>query len=194
MKQGDPEEGVDAITHLLVGRLLAAPLPGPLGVLATVFAVLPDIDTLVWAFPRLSRFVRHRTWTHSLLVGAGASAAAGALFALMGWSSFGFAFAVAFGGFLSHVALDVLNGGCFLLWPWRPRRVAFTVHHDFRSSIPLAALGLAILEAARLLAPQLHAPVAALLGALLAIYFGGRVARRLLLARREGDDAVPARG
>ena len=186
---------MDAITHLLVGRLLAAGL-GPdaaaLGWLATAFAVLPDADTVSWAFPRLRRFVRHRGITHTLPFGVAASLAAGALFALAGWAPFAAAFAVAMAGFLSHVALDVLNWGAPVLWPWRRRPVEWTLHAGFVWSAVVSASGLVLLAAAHAARPGAVPLLAALMAAGLLGHLGVRAAAKLAWARRHpGRRLVP---
>ena len=175
---------MDAITHLLVGRLLAAPLGGPLGWLATLFAVLPDFDTLAWAFPRLRRWVSHRGITHTLPFGLAASAVAGLVFALAGWSSFLPAFAVAFAAFLTHVGLDVLNWGAPVLWPWRAGRLEWTVHGGFGWSAGLSALGLLLLGGVQLAWPERLGLLAALLAALFVAYLALRASVKLVAGRR----------
>lgn len=178
---------MDFLTHLLVGRLLATFAgdgSAPLAALAMLFAVLPDVDTVTWAVPRLRRWLRHRGATHSLLFGVLASALAGTVFALAGWASFPVAFAVALAGFLSHVALDVLNWGCLLLWPVRRARVEYTVHAGFVWSAGLSTATMLLLETLRRLAPEAVLPVALAASALLVSYFALRVAARLRAGRR----------
>lgn len=186
---------MDLLTHLLAGRLLAVlgPGGGPLAVLATVFAVLPDADTVTWPFPRLRRYVQHRGATHSLAFGAAASLLAAGLFQLAGWASFGLAFLVAFAAFLSHVLLDVLNWGCLLLWPFRHRPVEHTVHAGFAWSAGLSAAGVLLLEVLRGLAPALAAPAAAAMAVLFGAYLAFRLAMRARAARRTpaGHRVVP---
>lgn len=178
---------VDFLTHLFVGRLLATFVGAgsvPLAALATLFAVLPDADTVTWAFPRLRRWLHHRGATHSLLFGVLASAAAGTLFAFAGWSSFGVAFAVALLAFLTHVGLDVLNWGCLLLWPARRARVEYTVHAGFAWSAALSTAGMVLLETLRRLAPEAVLPVALATSGLFVAYFALRVASRVRAGRR----------
>lgn len=183
---------MDAITHLLVGRLLATGLDPGLGALATVFAVLPDADTLTWAVPRLRRYLAHRGATHSLAFGVLASALAGGLFALMGWSSFGAAFLVALAGFLTHVTLDVLNWGCLLLWPFSRRRVERTVHAGFAWSAGLSVAGLLALEGVGAWVPSLKPWFAAGFAGFLVGHFALRLALREFAARRTpGRRLVP---
>lgn len=139
---------MDAITHLHVGALFAialGPDAGLLAFLAIAFAVLPDVDTLTWAFPRLRRYLQHRGATHSLLFGAAASALAAGALSLGGWVAFPAAFLVAFVAFLTHVALDVLNWGCLLLWPFRSTRIEHTIHGGFTWSAGLSAASLAVM-------------------------------------------------
>lgn len=175
---------MDFVTHLLVGRLLGVPLGGPLGWLATLFAVLPDFDTVTWAFPRLRRYVQHRGITHTLPFGLAASLVAALAFALAGWASFAAAFLVALLGFLSHVGLDVLNWGAPVAWPFRRRRVEWTVHGGFAWSAGLSAAGLLVLLALHLWAAPLLVLAAALMGASFAAYLGLRAAVKLAAGRR----------
>ena len=184
---------MDAITHLLVGRVLAHAVGGgPLGWLVTAFAVLPDVDTVTWAFPRLRRYLQHRGLTHTLPFGAAASALAAAGFALAGWASFPVAFLVAFGGWSSHVLLDVLNWGAPVLAPWRRARVEFTVHGGFVWSAVLATLGTIALAAVDAWAPAIAPALAAAFAAAYVAYFGIRIAARLHFGRRHpGRRLVP---
>lgn len=179
---------MDAITHLLVGRLLAEAVGGAgapaLAWLAVVFAVLPDLDTLTWAFPRLRRYVQHRGLTHTVPFGLALSLAAGGLFAAVGWSSFLAAAGIAFAGFLSHVLLDVLNWGAPVLWPLRHERFEWTVHGGFTWSALLSALGLVAMTATATWAPALSGPLAAVLAGAGAAYLGLRATMKLLVARR----------
>ena len=178
---------MDAITHLLVGRLLAEAVGGAspaLAWLAVLFAVLPDFDTITWAFPGLRRWLHHRGVTHTLPFGALASVLAGLVFALAGWSSFVAAFAVAFVAFLSHVALDVLNWGAPVLWPLRRGRLEWTVHGGFRWSAILSALGLVAMTAASTWAPAVAGPLAAGLALAGAAYLVLRALVKLAAARR----------
>lgn len=175
---------MDAITHLFVGRLLGVPLGGPLGWLVTLFAVLPDFDTVSWAFPRLRRYVTHRGVTHTLPFGVAASLLAGAVFAFAGWSSFAAAFGAAMLGFLSHVALDVLNWGAPVAWPVRRQRVAWTIHGGFVWSAALSAAGLCALALVHAWAPQALAGLVAFLGGGFAAYLALRACLKLWAARR----------
>lgn len=175
---------MDFITHLLVGRLLAAPLGGPLGWLATLFAVLPDFDTITWAFPRLRRYLSHRGLTHTLPFGVVASLLAGAVFAAMGWAPFLVATGVALLAFLTHVALDVLNWGAPVLWPLHRRRVEWTVHGGFVWSAGLSAAGIVVLGLAAALRPDLLVPLAAIMGAAFAGYLAMRASLKLWASRR----------
>lgn len=177
---------VDALTHLLVGRLLASLFPdaAPFGWIVTLFAVLPDVDTIVWFAPRLRRHLQHRGITHTLPVGLGASVAAGFVAQLAGWAPFWAAAGAAFLGFLSHVSLDVLNWGAPVLWPWRRERLEWTIHGGFRWSAIVSALGMLALAAAGAGAPALQAPLAAGMGAAFGLYLASRAALKLLAVRR----------
>lgn len=186
---------MDAITHLLVGRLLGAAAgqeAAALGWLATLFAVLPDFDTISWAFPRLQRWIRHRGITHTLPFGIGASLVAGVVFAVAGWSSFALAFVVAFVAFLSHVALDVLNWGAPVLWPWRAARVEWTIHGGFVWSAALSAAALVALGAAQSWLPELAPRLASAFGGAFVAYLMLRAVAKARVARRnKGRRVLP---
>lgn len=193
MSWGGPPEGVDAVTHLLAGRLIAAGLGGgALGWLATAFAVLPDVDTVSWAFPRLQKWIRHRGLTHTLPFGALSALAAAGLFAALGWAPFGVAFLVAFGAWGSHVALDVLNWGAPVLAPWRRGRVEFTVHGGFAWSAGVAAALNVLLAVLALTAPPVAAVAAGVVAAAYVLYFGVRIAAKIhARSRHPGRRLVP---
>ena len=176
---------MDAVTHLLVGRLLAEALgpSTPLGVLAQVFAVLPDVDTVTWAAPRLRRWLRHRGATHSLLFGALASLAAAGIATLAAGAPFLLAALVSFGAFLTHVGLDVLHWGCQLLWPFSPRPIEHTLHGGLRASAMVSTAGFLLV----LLAPWTALPIAILLVG----YFLGRLLLRWRAERRHGRRVYP---
>lgn len=186
---------MDAIAHLLVGRLLAGTLGADqvaLGWLATVFAILPDFDTVTWAFPRLRRYVQHRGLTHTLPFGLGASLLAGVLFALVGWAPFLTATGVAFAGFLSHVALDVLNWGAPVLWPWDRRRVEWTVHGGFAWSAGISASSIAVLALVETWAPSAATALALSMGAVFLAYLGLRSVLKWATVRKHpGRRVVP---
>lgn len=187
---------MDAITHLLVGRLLAEGLaPGSttaLGWLVTLFAVLPDFDTVSWAFPRLRRYIRHRGLTHTLPFGIAASLVAGGVFALVGWAPFHVAALLAFVGFASHVTLDVLNWGAPVLAPWRRRSVEWTIHGGFVWSAAFSAASLVALGLAQAWAPHAVGWLAGGLGAAFAAYLVLRASLKLRTTRRNpGRRVVP---
>lgn len=186
---------MDALTHLLVGRLLAEALGAPaqpLGWLATLFAVLPDFDVVAWWLPRVRRWVQHRGVTHTLPFGVGASAIAALVMALAGWAPFWASFAVALLAFLSHVSLDVLNWGAPVLWPWRRGRFEWTVHGGFAWSAALSTTGLLALGLAQRLAPSAAGALAAALGGGFVAYLALRAGVKLAFARRHpGRRLVP---
>lgn len=176
---------MDAVTHLLVGRLLAEALgpATPLGVLAQVFAVLPDVDTITWAVPRLRRWLRHRGATHSLLFGALASLVAAGIATLAADAPFLLAAVVSFAAFLTHVALDVLHWGCQLLWPFSPRHVEHTVHGGLQASAMVSSAGFVLV----LVLPWTALPI----GLALVAYFATRIVLRWRAERRHGRRVYP---
>lgn len=181
---------MDGITHLFVGRLLAALFPDApsLGWLVTVFAVLPDLDTVTWFVPRLRRFLHHRGITHTLPFGIAAALLAAAIVSVAGGAAFLPAFAAAMLGFLSHVALDVLNWGAPVLWPVRKRPVEWTVHGGFAWTAGLSAAGLLVL----LVAGPFAAVVSAVFGFLFLSYLALRAGLKLLASRRHpGARLIP---
>jgi membrane-bound metal-dependent hydrolase YbcI (DUF457 family) len=186
---------VDGITHLLVGRLLAASMPASapaLGWVATLFAVLPDFDTVTWFVPATRKWLRHRGLTHTIPFGVAASLVAGAACALAGWASFPAAAGVALLAWTSHVALDVLNWGAPVLWPLRRAPVEWTVHGGFAWSAGLSASGVVLLSLVQWRAPALAGPLAAAFAAAFLAYLALRVALKLRVARRNpGARLVP---
>lgn len=178
---------MDAITHLLVGRLLAATLgaeSAQLGWLVTLFAILPDFDTITWAVPRLRRYLTHRGFTHTLPFGVAASALAGILYAILGWASFPVAAGLALLAFLSHLGLDILNWGAPVLWPWSKRRIEWTVHAGFAWSAGISGAGILVLAVLQALAPARLAVAAAAMGMAFAGYLAFRAALKWNAIRR----------
>lgn len=180
---------MDALTHLFVGRLLAAGLAGSehavaLGWIATVFAVLPDADTVTWAVKPLRRYVRHRGITHTLPFGIGASLLAGALAATFSWAPFWAAATVAFVGFLTHVGLDVLNWGAPVLWPWRKTTVEWTIHGGFLWSALFSASSVVVLTLLTSFAPHAVGWTAAAMAAGFVGYLALRATSKLVQQRR----------
>lgn len=178
---------MDAITHIFVGRLLAATLgagSAQLGWLVTLFAILPDFDTVAWAVPRLRRYLTHRGVTHTLLFGLGASLVAGSVYALLGWAPFSVAFGLALVGFLTHLALDILNWGAPVLWPVSRRRIEWTIHGGFAWSAGVAAAGILALAVLQALAPETLLAIATAMATAFVGYLAFRAALRWNAMRR----------
>lgn len=176
---------MDGITHLLVGRLLAGAAPSPaLGWIATLYAVLPDFDTITWFVPPLRRYMRHRGFTHTLPFGLVASVTGAIICALAGWAPFGLALVFALLGFASHVTLDVLNWGAPVLWPWRGRALEWTVHGGFAWSAGLSIVSLGALAALHRWVPSIENKVSAALAVAFAAYLGLRAALKLRALRQ----------
>lgn len=185
---------MDGITHILVGRLLASAFPASpaLGWVATLFAVLPDFDTITWVVKPLRRYLRHRGLTHTLPFGVGASLVAGVVCALAGWAPFVPTVLVAMLGWASHVTLDVLNWGAPVLAPWRRAPLEWTIHGGFAWSAALSVGSLATLFALHLRAPAWEAPVSWAMGAAFVAYLAFRAAMKLRAMRRHpGERVIP---
>ena len=142
---------MDPLTHVVVGRAVIAALPderrlGPGAAAAAVLGALaPDVDVL-FAFSGWDRYLRvHEIGTHSIAGAAITACAAAAVVHL--WARIGHRpgtnpgtdrgqtpmplVAAAFGGAMSHLALDVMSGARIRLgWPIV----------DVKVSLPLVAM------------------------------------------------------
>ncbi len=182
---------MDGITHLFVGLLLGASLAAgepALVALVTAFAVLPDIDTITWAFPKAFPGLRHRGVTHAIVVGEAAAAMAAAAFAMSGLASFPVAFLFASIGFLSHVMLDILNWGCLALWPWVRTPIEYTVQPGLTGTAVTSTAGLVVLGGTYALAPGRLAAVVAVFGSLFIAYLALRVVLKVVAHGVHGRD------
>lgn len=182
---------MDSLTHLLIGYVLGTTLfdgSPALVALATFMAFFPDLDTLSWVLPGPFRRLRHRGATHSLVVGASASAALAvpvALLANVPWPSALFAALI---GFISHVALDVLNWGCLLLWPWKRHGVEFTVQAGLAGPFVASALGFAAIAIASRF--DAHDATALAVGLAWFAYLVAKVLLKALLLARHAPRVV----
>ena len=111
------EAYADPVLHALVAAAAALPLGRRPLAAAVAASVLIDVDHVVAARsiePAALWTLARRPPSHS----AAAAVASGALVGAVGGPRYGWA---AFGGLLSHVLRDAVEGKTPLLWPWASR-------------------------------------------------------------------------
>lgn len=193
---------MDILTHGLTGGLVGLAVGGrrpAWSVAAAVAGALaPDLDAVARLWDPLAPLTVHRTATHSLVGGLPlAVAVAAALRAVRAPGALSAFVAVAYGGVLSHIALDVLNPmGAAVLWPFDSRRFGLGwlyVIDPVVFSVALAGLLIAWRW------PALRAPAARRALVALGVYavaagglsWAAEVEVRRLLARRGSEASQP---
>jgi len=133
--QQELSEGMDPVTHGLVGLVLGLMQGGPLsltnGMMTASLAgsVIPDLDIIFQLRGDYAYLKQHRGYSHSL-PSAFLSSGAGALILRLFYpdQQFGLLFGGVLLGFLSHLFLDLLNSyGVKILWPFSRKKYTWNL-------------------------------------------------------------------